>query len=71
MSKFNKSRIWQWMREQLIYNSEDFIDPTTGEPQYTKLAEECALSLGHAEWLDDPDHMVWDEAVEAFDFGVE
>lgn len=32
----------------------------------TTLAEEVAHSLGFDEWLDDPDHEVWDIALEFF-----
>lgn len=33
----------------------------------TELAETAALELGHDEWLDDPDHLVWDWALEVTD----
>jgi len=31
------------------------------------LAEECAFAMGHDEWLDDPDHEVWEVALEYFE----
>jgi hypothetical protein len=30
----------------------------------TALAESAAITLGHDEWLDDPDHWIWDLALE-------
>jgi len=45
-------------------NYADFIDPKTGELDFTSLAEHCAQELGHDEWLDDETHFVWDAAVE-------
>jgi hypothetical protein len=33
----------------------------------TNLAEECAKYLNHDKWLDDPDHEIWDIALEYFD----
>ena len=33
----------------------------------TILAESAAITLGHDEWLDDPDHWVWDLALEIGD----
>ncbi len=41
----------------------DHIDPLTGEVNCTGLAEATAHALGHDEWLDDPDHKVWEMAV--------
>ena len=38
-----------------------------GEISLTKLAEIAALDHDHPEWLDDPDHEVWDLAVEVSD----
>lgn len=48
------------MRANLL----DHIDPRTGEPDCTGLAEDCALEFDHDEWLDDPDHWIWEVAVE-------
>ena len=33
----------------------------------TALAESAAITLGHDEWLDDPDHWIWDLALEIGD----
>ena len=30
----------------------------------TVLTESAAITLGHDEWLDDPDHWIWDLALE-------
>jgi hypothetical protein len=35
-----------------------------GEINCTRLAEETAQVMEHDEWLDDPDHIIWDVAVE-------
>lgn len=40
------------------------LDPWTNEVNLTILAENCAHRLGHDEWLDDPDHEVWELAIE-------
>jgi len=34
------------------------------EANLTMLAEEAAISVDHDEWLDDPDHWIFDLAVE-------
>jgi hypothetical protein len=34
----------------------------------TELAETAADVLGHDEWLDDPDHPIWDWALEVIDY---
>ena len=39
------------------------VDSTTNEVNVTKLAEYVADFYGHAEWLDDDLHCVWDAAV--------
>ena len=53
------------MRELL--RAGNCIDPATGIANLTQLAEEAAQVLGHDEWLDDPDHIAWDIAVEVAD----
>ncbi len=35
----------------------------------TQLAENAAHEFGHDEWLDDPDHQVWEIAIGFFDDG--
>jgi hypothetical protein len=37
----------------------------------TTLAESAAIVLGHDEWLDDPDHWIWDLAIETLDLGAQ
>lgn len=39
-------------------------DKITGETGPTQIAEAVAHDLGHAEWLDDETHPVWDIAAE-------
>lgn len=43
---------------------EDFVDPFTDEVNTTALAEQTAIELGHPEWLEDEQHVVWDLAVD-------
>lgn len=33
----------------------------------TELAEDTAIVFNHDEWLDDPDHWIWDLALIGFD----
>ena len=40
------------------------IDRLTGIANCTQLAEETADALGHPEWCDDEQHIVWDIAIE-------
>ena len=38
------------------------------KPEYaTQLAEACANALEQDEWLDDPDHFIWEIALEFYD----
>lgn len=34
---------------------------------WTEAAQLCADSLGHIEWLDDSDHVLWDIAINYFE----
>ncbi len=34
---------------------------------WTEAAQICADELGHIEWLDQPEHILWDNAIEFFD----
>jgi hypothetical protein len=43
------------------------IDPMTGESSATYLAEQTAEAFDKHEWLDDPDHWIWDMAVDVSD----
>jgi hypothetical protein len=65
--KREKREILRWMRAQLRYEWENYTDPYTGEPEYTKLAEDCACALNHPEWLDEETHIVWDMAIDVFE----
>ena len=51
-----------------IYNSSDFQEKLNNEIEPTELskelAEETAIEMDHPEWLDDPDHEVFDTAYE-------
>lgn len=59
-----RSAILNWMRRRVV----DHVDARTGEVNCTGLAEECAnFGFDHPEWLDDPNHVIWDMAVEAAD----
>lgn len=34
---------------------------------WTEAAQLCADALGHVEWLDDSDHVLWDIAIDYFE----
>jgi len=38
---------------------------SAGEWNYTKLSEETAHHLDRDEWLDDPDHWIWELSIKA------
>ena len=65
---FNPRFIKRWMDGHLDLHGDEYYD-SGGEPDYTKLAEEAAYNNGSEgyTWLDDPDHPIWDLAIEAFD----
>lgn len=50
-----KAEITKWFA---IYSSE------YGPDEMCQAAENCANELGHDEWLDDPDHLVWEIAAQ-------
>lgn len=54
-----RARSWMEM------HANEFEDRKTGEVNFTELAETAANHVGHNEWLDDPNHPIWDWAVEA------
>lgn len=60
-----------WMRWALRADLRDregcLVAPQTGEANLTRLAEAAAEHFDHDEWLDDPDHWVWDVAIDASD----
>jgi hypothetical protein len=53
------------MVQCLDMDYETFTD--CDEVNCTMLAEETAKYLDHDEWLDDPDHWIWDIAVDVAD----
>jgi hypothetical protein len=62
-AQWNKPEVLRWMR----INLEDHRDRVTGEVNLTALAEAAAAEWGqdHEDGpLDDPDHWVWEAAVE-------
>jgi len=63
---FVKTQVRQFMREELS----DYTHPDIwegGEVNLTRLAENAAWEFGFDQWLDDPDHWVWDIALEEAD----
>ena len=56
--------ITKWIRQWMIDNIRDYIDPFTDEVNNTALAEQAAIQLGQPEWLDDEQHVIWDLAVD-------
>ena len=58
----------RWMRDAVAHDVHgEVVDSKTGEVNMTKLAEECAIALGHTEWLDDELHPVWEWSMEVAD----
>lgn len=57
-----KKNMWKLLRDdchgEFLY---------CGEINCTRLAEETAQLMEHDEWLDDPDHIIWDCAIEVSD----
>jgi len=58
-----KSQAKAWM----LANVHDYKDHSTGEVNATFLAEACAAHFDRDEVLDDPDHWLWEIAIEYFD----
>jgi hypothetical protein len=54
------TEIGNWMTAHAY----DYIDPFTDEINTTALAEQAAIELGHPEWAEDEQHVVWDLAVD-------
>jgi hypothetical protein len=65
MNTFNKSAVTKTMKTLLERG--ECIDPATGEINYTGLAENAAVEHDCDFWLDDPDHEIWDLAIEVGD----
>jgi len=60
----NAAGIRRIARQLVQFETAEVIDKATAEVNCTRLAEMTAQELNHDEWLDDPDHVVWDIAVE-------
>lgn len=64
----DQTNIYRWMKKALQNDFSqhrwEVIDPVTDIADLTALAEYCADALGHDEWLDDPNHPIWDIAIE-------
>jgi len=64
-----------WMRDDIASDGiGEFVDGKTGEVNMTRLAEECAIALGHTEWLDDELHPIWEwsmQVAEGYERGHE
>lgn len=65
--RHGRRRVTRWMEAQLRDPDARglYVDPRTDIASTTALAEDAALSVDHEEWCDDPDHWVWDAAIEA------
>ena len=60
---FTKNKVRKFMRQEL--QDRDHPDLwVQGEVNFTRLAENAAWHFGHDEWLDNPDHWVWDLSCE-------
>lgn len=59
MKTGSKHNIKRTMRDLIKENGTDQYDGNL-----TLLAEDTAERLGHMEWLDDADHVIWDCACE-------
>lgn len=75
MTSAYRREITRWMERELREDIDrlspkdggDLWDHRTDEANLTALAEAAAHAHGHDEWLDDPDHWVWDAAIVAAD----
>lgn len=54
-----KSRVRKWMRNEAQILGDDL--------NMTKLAENAAHAFEKDEWLDDPDHWIWEMAADYYD----
>ncbi len=59
MTKAEKKNILFQMHRVIMKH----VDHKTDEANLTTLAEEVAHFFEHDEWLDDPDHEVWELAI--------
>jgi len=53
-----------WMIDRLEFDPEEVVD-RDGNVNLTALAERCAHAYDNDSALDDPDHFVWEIAIEA------
>lgn len=63
---FSKARVRRVMWESVV----DHVDSQSGDVNLTTLAEDAAGELGKADQggpLDDPDHWIWEVAIEVAD----
>lgn len=62
-SRHSRSALTQWMRSLL--REKECVDPRTNIANTTELADRAAHHADHNEWLDDPDHWIWDASLAA------
>jgi hypothetical protein len=55
-----KKLVYQWMLLEI------HADDSHYKGNITQFVENCAHDFNHDEWLDDPDHWVWEMALEFF-----
>lgn len=58
----------QWMIRELRTSPGDYTDANTGEVNLPGLAEATAAHFDREEWLDDPDHWIWELPIEVGGF---
>lgn len=58
-----KAQVLKYMKD----NVGNFVDPKTGEVNETGLAKDAAWNFDIDQWLDDPDHWVWEMAMKVCD----
>lgn len=64
----DKNKITNTMR-QFALNGMGY-DYACNEYNYTVLVEATAIELDHDEWLDDPDHEIWEIAIEVAEWAL-
>lgn len=58
-----QQHVRNFMRNEL-YDLDSEVWESSGEVNYTRLAEEAAHYFDHDEWLDDETHWIWDLALQ-------
>jgi hypothetical protein len=66
----SRPRVTRWMADEIelaAFEGQvvEIFDNRTREVNLTALAEAAAHHFDHNEWLDNPDHWVWDAAIDA------